>query len=433
MLNSLSPELRKWFALGTGLGIEIGPRDLHASVARVRPGGITILGQTKIENFRDRPASEWGTDLAFFARKMGVNHAAAMVLLPRREVIVRMLSLPGVDDDDLANAVLYQLDTLHPFGEDDAASGYANLGRGNILIGVAKRSVLETYQALFAEAGVKVASFSFSAAAAYASLRLIHDAPRNFFAFAETASGLEVYGESDAKPIFTALVDQTFERAAAVARAELRLPADTEPQMLDYWTADLSRTAAIAAACPHLAVQANLLPEASRGSVSKLRYVPTAVLALILAGLGGALAGHQSYEDKRLTDTIQAEIRRAQPEAAKVADLEKRTTNVINRTRTLDDFRRRSKRDMDALNEMTRTLAAPIWLNGFELTQKEVTVSGEADQAALLLKAIDSSPLFMNSEFTLPIARVQNGEAFRIKAMREEPAPPAAASTGAPK
>ena len=111
MLNSLSPELRKWFALGTGLGIEIGPRDLHASVARVRPGGITILGQTKIENFRDRPASERGTDLAFFACKMGVSHAAATVLLPRREVIVRLLSLPGVDDGDLANAVLYQLDT----------------------------------------------------------------------------------------------------------------------------------------------------------------------------------------------------------------------------------------------------------------------------------------------------------------------------------
>ena len=54
-----------------------------------------------------------------------------------------------------------------------------------------------------------------------------------------------------------------------------------------------------------------------------------------------------------------------------------------------------------------------------EMTRAAVTVSGESDQAAALLKIVDSSPLFANSEFTMPLVRVQTGEIFRIRATRE--------------
>jgi hypothetical protein len=46
-------------------------------------------------------------------------------------------------------------------------------------------------------------------------------------------------------------------------------------------------------------------------------------------------------------------------------------------------------------------------------------LTGEADQAAPLLKILDSSPLFRNSEFSMGVMRGQNGEAFRIRTYRK--------------
>ena len=85
----------------------------------------------------------------------------------------------------------------------------------------------------------------------------------------------------------------------------------------------------------------------------------------------------------------------------------------------LDSFRARSKADMDVLAEMTRLLAPPAWLTSLELNGQQVAVTGETDQAALLLKAIDASPLFESSEFVSPPVRSAAGETFRIRTTRE--------------
>jgi hypothetical protein len=49
-----------------------------------------------------------------------------------------------------------------------------------------------------------------------------------------------------------------------------------------------------------------------------------------------------------------------------------------------------------------------------------VSVAGETDQAAPLLKQIDASPFFEASEFSMQPIRIQTGgEAFRIRTNRE--------------
>ena len=82
-------------------------------------------------------------------------------------------------------------------------------------------------------------------------------------------------------------------------------------------------------------------------------------------------------------------------------------------------MRGRSKADLDVLGEMTRLLPPPAWANLLEITRTQVTVAGEAQQAAPLLGVLDASPLFENSEFASPPARVATGEIFRIRAHRE--------------
>ena len=78
-----------------------------------------MLGSLAIHHFREQPAAEWGEVYADFLRKLGQRHLAAHVLLPREAVIVRQVAMPGVADKDLAAALKFQIDSLHPYPEED--------------------------------------------------------------------------------------------------------------------------------------------------------------------------------------------------------------------------------------------------------------------------------------------------------------------------
>jgi len=99
---------KKWVAFGSGVGIQIaGPRgaeSLRIAAARVRPSGARLAGSLAIEDFPHQPAGVWGTEYAAFVRRLGLRHVAATVLLPRQDLIVRQLALPGVSSRDLASA-----------------------------------------------------------------------------------------------------------------------------------------------------------------------------------------------------------------------------------------------------------------------------------------------------------------------------------------
>jgi hypothetical protein len=82
-------DFKKWVAVGTGVGIEIGREDLMVTAVRVRPSGVKVLGEITIHHFREQLANEWGADYASFLKKLGLTHLAATVLLPRDEVMVR--------------------------------------------------------------------------------------------------------------------------------------------------------------------------------------------------------------------------------------------------------------------------------------------------------------------------------------------------------
>jgi len=58
-------------------------------------------------------------------------------------------------------------------------------------------------------------------------------------------------------------------------------------------------------------------------------------------------------------------------------------------------------------------------LNTLEINRKQVNIVGETDQSAPLLKQIDASPFFEQSQFSMQPMRTQTGEAFRIRTMRE--------------
>ena len=184
----IAPGLRKWLAFGSGVGISIeGPRGaeaLHITLVRVRPSGTRTVDSLIVEDYHNRPAAEWGAEFNALLSKHGMQHVAATVLLPRHEVILRQISLPGVSDKDLDAAVSFQLDGLHPYNEADVLSAYARLeGSGAVAVAIARRELVEGYTTLFAEAGVKLAGFTASGVAMHSALRLYGTKPSaNVFA-----------------------------------------------------------------------------------------------------------------------------------------------------------------------------------------------------------------------------------------------------------
>lgn len=433
--TSLTKDLRRLISFGSGVGIEIGPADLEVVAARVRPTSVQVLGRLRIERFAGRPAAEWGAEYNRFLKSAGAAYLSATVLLPRREVIVRCLSVPGVAPKDLEGAIRFQLESLHPYGEDEIVWGWSPLPYGGVLVGIALRSAIDRYVQLFNEAGIAIWSFTFSAAAVHAAIQLNgHAGGDGFVATSATPAGtLEVYGESSSRPVYSAEFEIPPERAVTLALSELRLPPETEPLTLEQVLPkpsvnpvenDLSRNAlpyatALAGACPRLAPAANVLPPECRRSNSRALFIPSAVLGTLLLLLAGGMFGYAKYAEHRYLKQMQAEIKRLEPRVQHAAALDREIQDARARAELLDRYRNQPRADLDALNELTRLVEPPTWSNALDLTHDSVHVTGQAPQAAPLLKILDSSALFRNSQMDMvQRAPSGNGEVFQIHATR---------------
>jgi Tfp pilus assembly protein PilN len=435
---------RKWLAFGGGVGIQIagpkGSESLHISAVRVRPSGARARGGFTIEDFPHRPAAEWGADYAAFSKKLQLRGVPAVVLLPRHDVIVRPLAFPGVSDKDLDTAVRFQLEGLHPYNEDDVYFSWTRLGRTSaVLMAIARKETVDRYAALFEEAGIKVCLFTCSAAAIYSALRLYGTAPSGeVLAWDSTDStdsreSLEMYGESASRPAFSANFPREghgrdehgeFEptRARALAVAEMRADPTLELKPLaEVLGADppLPYAAALLSACPRRALPLNLLPLERREFTSPLRWVLPSALALLVLLIAGGFTALPRYERRQYFATLRAQIAQVSPQAAHSAQLDKQIETVRRRTEFLDDFRRQSKSNIDALAELTRILPPPTWLNLTEISPRQILIAGETDQAEPLLKTLDASPLFEGSEFQGAPLRTSVAWVFRIRTNRK--------------
>jgi len=415
---------RRWLVFGTGLGVVVAGKDLEWAVVRSRPSGSAVIASGTIRDFESRPAAEWGAELTRSLTATGENKLVASLLLPRGDVIVRTLHMAGVPEKEIPAAIELQADTLHPFGDEEIAWGWLKTAGDSVLVGLVRKALLTHYETLFSEAGMGLAAVTFSAAAIHAALRIRGAAPASFLLYTG-GERIEVYGESEARPVYSAEYGFAPERALALARAELRLAPEREPQSLasalatPEGVAPLAWAAALDASAPLSARIANLLPPDRRASNTRRQYLlpltlaaVAAVAALVCFGILPAIA-QRSY-----LQSLNEEIRGLEPAALRAQALDKRIAADRLRIASLDDFRKRTQADLDVLNELTRLLPPPVWTNTIEIYPDSVVIAGEADQAAPLLKALDSSPLFQNSEFAISVSRSGANEQFRIKTMR---------------
>jgi hypothetical protein len=421
---------RKLTIFGTGFGITVANADLEVVVVRSRPSASSVVASTVIRNFAARQAAEWGSELLQFLALAGELHLAATVVLPREELVVRTLRFAGVADKDTASAIELQLDTLHPWDEEPIEWTWWRVSAQDVVVGIVRQSTLGYYETLFSEAGIPIAAATFSSAVIHAALRLRHSAPASIFCYLASSNPghrrVEVYGESEARPCYSAEFALPPERALGVARAELRLAQEhpalelSEALSSPSDVSPMAFAAALAASAPFAVRYANLLPAARRASHSRTQYlVPITLAALFAIGLLAVFVLFPFLNERRYMSDLTAEARRLQPTALRVQAIDKALAAHRARIASLDDFRGRPQADLDVLNELVRILPEQVWTNTIEIYPDSVVIAGEADQAAPLLKLLDSSPLFeKNSEFVTPVTHSGQTDQFRIKTTR---------------
>jgi Tfp pilus assembly protein PilN len=251
------------------------------------------------------------------------------------------------------------------------------------------------------------------------------------FYFSDARGRTEVYGESEARGVFSGEFPFSRERSLAIARGELRLAADVAERPLreglpmpvngaDAGVPVLAYAAALAGSVSRTRKLANLLPPERRASHDRVQYLLPAALGLLtVLAMLTALVILPAVSQRQYRNELAVAARKLEPAAARTQTIERTVTQDRARIRALDDLRRRPQADLDVLNELTRILPPEIWTNTIEIYPDSVVIAGEAPQAAPLLKLLDSSPLFQNSEFSLGVSRTQQQtEMFRIRTMR---------------
>jgi Tfp pilus assembly protein PilN len=436
--------LRRWTSFGSGIGIAIEAERLEFALVSIRPQGIQIVDALEISRYRERPAAEWGAEYAAFLAKHKIKHIAALAVLPAKEVISRTLTLAGVGDGELDAAVRYQLDGLHPFAEEEAASSYARLEephRESLAIGIARADVINEYATFFEEAGVDLAGFAAPASVYYSALRILQRTPQDeFLAVRERESSLEIYAETKANPLYFVELELEAARAIAIAASQVRLPeAAAEGKLASFLpfaesnqaVSPLAYAAALNAALPRQCLAVNLLPTERRKAFSPWRWAPTLALLAAAIFVGVALYYFQDFSNRRLIASLDAETQALAPRVAQVRSAETKRQAIQAKLDSLSEFTRQPREDLDSLRELTRLVPASTWMNRMEMNRGSVTMMGETEQATELLKIIDDSPLFANTEFTAQVGRsANNREVFQIRTQREKPKLIAPASAG---
>jgi hypothetical protein len=221
------------------------------------------------------------------------------------------------------------------------------------------------------------------------------------------------------------------ERAVSLALSELRLPPDTPANTFEELLPrpetnpvenDLSRNArpyatALAGACPRLAPAANVLPPEHRRYTSRAVFIPSIVLASVAVLVGGSMALFGNWSQHQYLQQIQAQINQMEPIRKRADALDRQAQQARVRAQVLDNFRQQTKRDLEALNELTHLMEPPAWTNSIVMSRNDVRIGGEAPQTSGMVKILDASPYFERTEIQMSTPSAK-GETFQIRTNR---------------
>ncbi len=414
--------------LKTSIGIAVRGADLEFLCLKRRISGMAAGETMRLENFRAMRPGEAGATYAAFLKRQGMSSANATVSLPRSETLLRVLALPVEAESNLAKAVEYQVDGLHPFDEGGVDYDFTVIHKDQAGIRVAvvmvKKEITQSYYEWFSQAGIPVSGFTSSSPAYFQALA------------AERAQGplilldghhgrIELLGISTAAVVSKELPAESLERELELCRAQMRLAPEAMPQILTTGDASVPGASArrdfevYATALAGMGGEfsINLLPNEKRVYRSPWAAAPTYALAALAALLALGVVARGPIQDRLYIRRLETEIAKLDMKVRYVDKLDTQQRKTLDRLLLLRAQKSETVTKMHVMVELTRLLPPAIWLQQAEVREGAVNLTGVADTSASLLPLLGSSQYFRNAEFLAAPNKNQEGkDVFRVRA-----------------
>jgi len=129
------------------------------------------------------------------------------------------------------------------------------------------------------------------------------------------------------------------------------------------------------------------------------------------------MALYGNWSQRQYLQQIQAQIDGLEPMRKRADTLERQAQQARARAQVLDNFRQQTKKDLEALNELTRLIEFPAWTNNIVMNRGDVRLGGETQQTSSMVKLLDASSYFERTEILMSNPSGK-GEVFQIRANR---------------
>ncbi len=454
----------KYLKLAMGVDWGGGAFNLVALARGLRQ--FVLVDALQLLNPREEEAP---SKVAEFLERNRLREVRVAASVPRDAVLVRFLDLPAEAEPQLAKVVGYQIDALHPFQDAQiywdctVVSRDAKSRQIRVMVVLAEKSRLESYQEVLTNLGLKVHSLTLAAATLAPMLkpllpesalvvvgraksvellafhqgglcstqevpiepgqsacerfqRELHNA-LSVLPGADPAA-LPVYVSGPIPPSFLELTPNRLE----LPEPKLQL---VRPRGLDLRSHVPALAAAYSGLVRKLEPSINLLPPEQRWQPSRGARVPLYAMGTVAAVLALVVAAHGWIGRALYGRALDREVRRLESPAKQVQRQSQEVSSLSARAALLDGLRLGTRQKLEILQELTKRLPDGTWLQQVQLGEETLEINGYSNRAADLVPPLENSPFFSQVEFTSPITRdSQNKELFWIRMRLRRPAGP---------
>lgn len=473
------------------LGVAITDEVIRLSLVSRQLSVIQIRDLLTLSAWQEKSVLDLKKEVAKFLKRNKTSEPAAVLSLPRREVVVRQLTLPANAQSNLEKVLEYQIVNLLPAEDTAVVYDYSvakherNAASLSVTVFLAMKSSLEKHLRICEDLGIKVVRVVPAGIALTNTLALLreHIKSKNVLFLQFCDRRREVTGASDQRLVAwreaelgadESLVD-CLVTEAAFFRSQARLADDTPVDVFIAGApADDLETGGLKVKCRTLArpqdlglnvggsvvnsrqlqdhlssisagvsglrskvpEATNLLPPERRVQKRGWQHLTAYGLLAVNCFLILAVALRERVQEGRYSSRLDQEIKRLEPEVRKVRNVEEQLAQLGRRVDFLNGFRELNPEVLQALAELSQILPKHTVVSDLNLKDGIIQISGVSGEAASLPQIIDNSSLFREVEFISAITRsslAPDKEGYRLSLKLESALKRQSASLNVPK
>jgi len=440
---------------GTALGVEIAGKDLRVAVLQTRFGKMSLEVTGAVPGLLDLAPEEQRGSVLRLIKELKVSTHRVFLSLPSSCGVLRQIDFPIEVREKLKSVIGLQVENLGPWSADEVYwdFGYSTPPKSaksvRVTVAIIPKAALDPWIQFFKAINLPLAGATLGSLACAAAVHALWhgDAPvivlgcekgqvEGALVRGNLLHALQQTGE-DVQANIRTTVERlvSLGRLSSIERARIipcgadvnavegfehvRLPLEkAKPDSSDKF-------GSIAAALSGLHgadFRSNLIPSELRYRHNQVQLIPTYLLLMLTTVLGAALIGREPYQAMLYGSKLEQEIRRIAPAAREVSRQQADLNKLSERYRALSSNLQNRDYNLEVLRELTRALPPKAWLGNYSYQDGTITVSGFAESASEVQKALADNSLFKDVQFTNSVTRGAKGkDHFTLKAAIQVP------------